>query len=1032
MDQANAPGASSKASQSYWVFQFVSDESNREIESGIAGSTVNWRLTAYKDSVVLGDIVFFWRASGPDSALVGWGDVTGPRFESEDERISRIPVTTRGRFDPPITKEEFQGHPVLASVPVVAGRQGTNFSLSLEQADALVDVLTHRGLSHPEVSRERLAASLQARIERGARDLAGVADALPDTKLRTEVKNSLADLTVAVLGHAPVGSVLIDTIRSLGSRMIVLQRDGRWSSRANVDSIVSQVADDLERLRSISTPSVAPLREVVATETQPQAAADASPAGMPKPQPAPAEVAKVITPAVPASTPVAPTDHWYCAWEKEDLIDIKPHVSNLARYISHQDLVPPRAIGIFGDWGSGKSFFLRALRSEIALYADQSRRARKTGENTVFCSHIVQIEFNAWHYVESNLWASIAGYVFEQLYSELQQSTEEDTGESELNALFKSLDIYKEAVAERDQLQNDADALTTARDEIEKKANAARLTRQQIATGIAGATKQAVEKAFAAIPQDQKEKLARAAALATIEAAEQAIDQANQVVQEGKSIFGRIHLAFQTWGATGIAAGFGILLVLLGIPALVAFAVDAWLPSVGKWIATAGSLVMTGSGVLTWLSGKAKTPLSVATGVLNILDNAEKEARSAQRTKLETASNELGELEKRIAAVDVSIVEQQRLIAEARDAIDPRNLGTKLKRFLEERARSRGYEEHLGLVTLVRRDFENLSNLMRKHWAQRLAQTPQAVIEADDTVGAKKERVPFIERIVLYIDDLDRCPPQKVVEVLQAVHLLLGFPLFVVVVAVDVRWVRESLLKHYPDLLCNAALPTDPIHLSPASVRAQADDYLEKIFQIPFRIPALNGDCAKKLIDGLLKIPVQDAAAANQSPGSVSVLDLAPRELTLYTSEQMAISALNRSIGVSPRRIRRFLDQYLIMRAGMDDGVVQLITNTTNQYQSILGLFAMLSGAANSAPVVLQRLYSELKNSSGGASISLGLGAWIKKNILATQTDAYELSALTSAAEYMDAAQPDRKKLADALVQWIPEVARYSFREVRL
>jgi hypothetical protein len=38
---------------------------------------------------------------------------------------------------------------------------------------------------------------------------------------------------------------------------------------------------------------------------------------------------------------------------------------------------------------------------------------------------------------------------------------------------------------------------------------------------------------------------------------------------------------------------------------------------------------------------------------------------------------------------------------------------------------------------------------------------------------------------VLYIDDLDRCPPRRVVEVLTAMQLLLALPLFVVVVAVD-------------------------------------------------------------------------------------------------------------------------------------------------------------------------------------------------------------------------------------------------------
>jgi hypothetical protein len=50
-----------------------------------------------------------------------------------------------------------------------------------------------------------------------------------------------------------------------------------------------------------------------------------------------------------------------------------------------------------------------------------------------------------------------------------------------------------------------------------------------------------------------------------------------------------------------------------------------------------------------------------------------------------------------------------------------------------------------------------------------------------------------IDRIVLYVDDLDRCAPRRVVEVLQAVHLLLAFPIFVVVVAVDHHWLLTSL-----------------------------------------------------------------------------------------------------------------------------------------------------------------------------------------------------------------------------------------------
>ena len=33
-----------------------------------------------------------------------------------------------------------------------------------------------------------------------------------------------------------------------------------------------------------------------------------------------------------------------------------------------------------------------------------------------------------------------------------------------------------------------------------------------------------------------------------------------------------------------------------------------------------------------------------------------------------------------------------------------------------------------------------------------------------------------LERIILYIDDLDRCSDDKVMEVLEAVHLLMAFP----------------------------------------------------------------------------------------------------------------------------------------------------------------------------------------------------------------------------------------------------------------
>ena len=119
-----------------------------------------------------------------------------------------------------------------------------------------------------------------------------------------------------------------------------------------------------------------------------------------------------------------------------------------------------------------------------------------------------------------------------------------------------------------------------------------------------------------------------------------------------------------------------------------------------------------------------------------------------------------------------------------------------------------------------------------------------------------------IHRIVLYIDDLDRCPPEKVAEVLQAIHLILAFPLFVVVVGVDIRWVSKSLIKKYGSMfgrLKSAKKEDDLTYLletdSYLGYKHQATpyDYLEKIFQIPFKLKPMTERDKSNYIGKLLE-----------------------------------------------------------------------------------------------------------------------------------------------------------------------------------
>jgi hypothetical protein len=99
---------------------------------------------------------------------------------------------------------------------------------------------------------------------------------------------------------------------------------------------------------------------------------------------------------------------------------------------------------------------------------------------------------------------------------------------------------------------------------------------------------------------------------------------------------------------------------------------------------------------------------------------------------------------------------------------------------------------------------------------------------------------PPVGRILVLIDDLDRCEPEKAVEVLQAVNLLLNFSSFIVGLGIDARIVTGAIEKHYEGLLGKAG--------------ASGYEYLEKIVQIPFRIPEPSEDEVKAFIGKQLAV----------------------------------------------------------------------------------------------------------------------------------------------------------------------------------
>ena len=85
-----------------------------------------------------------------------------------------------------------------------------------------------------------------------------------------------------------------------------------------------------------------------------------------------------------------------------------------------------------------------------------------------------------------------------------------------------------------------------------------------------------------------------------------------------------------------------------------------------------------------------------------------------------------------------------------------------------------------------------------------------------------------VEQLIVLIDDLDRCLPDVAIETLEAIRLLVFTSRTAFVVAADEAMVEYAVRKHFPDL---------PETTGP---RDYARNYLEKLIQVPFRIPALG------------------------------------------------------------------------------------------------------------------------------------------------------------------------------------------------
>lgn len=714
------------------------------------------------------------------------------------------------------------------------------------------------------------------------------------------------------------------------------------------------------------------------------------------------------------SYPIA--DFWPDSVGGPDALGIEKDVRILASVLVAKDVDPPLALGLFGDWGSGKSFFMQELQAYIE---ELKKHARDSDGKSAFCENVVQLTFNAWNYSDTDLWASLTSEIFEGLARAMEKEGEGDHPRERLLAVATSTrNVLDEAEREK------------ALAEAELRMSQERLARVREAQRSPKAIARAAYQVVVQQPEVQKSVTDAAKTLglqADTETAARLLDASRRpgrfiraLAAASRAVRLRVVM---------IAALAVVLSVLIG-SAIELVAQSALIGTLAAAAAALGPLVP-----------KARKALDLL-----------KEAQKAADEEIEAAEMQLT---KNVNEASQRVAQAAQRVEDVTRQLEDLHADKQMSNFLRGRVLSEDYTRHLGVISRARRDFQELSRILAEVKEQAAMGLP-----------ATERRLPRIDRIVLYIDDLDRCPEKKVIDVIQAVHLLLAFPLFVVVVGVDARWLLHSLKQH------SAAFMGDDEADDPESVhwRSTPLNYLEKIFQIPFTLRPMTKPGYQALIDRVTAPKADRTATTTRRseslagyPGSNGNGDGRPAPTagegqdtqevsTIVEGETMTATETETRRRIvpdpgflriedferefikklfplvpSPRAAKRLVNAYRLVRAGVAEEKRQEFVGEDGHgsYRAVLLLLAIVAAYPEEAEDVLRDLMTKplpetwwefVDAFEGGPEQSGAHGRWAEL-----------LAKLREVRDLVPDAGP-----CSAFTDWATEVARYSFHSARI
>jgi hypothetical protein len=240
-----------------------------------------------------------------------------------------------------------------------------------------------------------------------------------------------------------------------------------------------------------------------------------------------------------------------------------------------------------------------------------------------------------------------------------------------------------------------------------------------------------------------------------------------------------------------------------------------------------------------------------------------------------------------------------------------------------------------------------------------------------------------LDRLVVIVDDLDRCLPKTAIATLEAIRLFLMVDRTAFVIGADELMIEYAVKEHFPDL---------PPSTGPVSYPR---NYLEKLIQVPFRVPALGvaetrvyitlllAELALTSEDArfkkLLQVAREDMKRPWQSRGldARAVAEAVGEPVPTEVRQAQLISThltrlLTEGTHGNPRQIKRFLNSMMLRQAIAEErgfgGDVKLIILgkimlAERFYPDFYKQLAQLATAEGGKPEALAQFEESIKKS---------------------------------------------------------------------